>query len=86
MPSIVKFSGNRDDSLLVSEHVEEIADLISSAGRGPIRLTRNIGTPVFINAERIAYWHEYTRGRVGFDSRRVTPQDAPVGPPASNGH
>ncbi len=69
MPSIIKFSGGRDDSLLVDEDVEEIAARFSADGDAPLRLTRNIGTPVFINRERIAYWHDYTRGRAGLESR-----------------
>lgn len=69
VPSIVKFSGNRDDSLLVDESVEQIAEFFAATGNAPLRLTRNIGTPVFINRERIAYWHDYTRGRAGLDSR-----------------
>jgi hypothetical protein len=71
MPSVIKFSGNRDDSLLVTESVDEVAAMFTAAGDAPLRLTRNIGTPVFINRGRIAYWHDYTRGRQGLDSRRA---------------
>jgi hypothetical protein len=48
------------------------------AGGGALRLTRNIGTPVFVNADRVAYWHDYTRTRPGLDSRRGAPA-APAG-------
>jgi hypothetical protein len=71
MPSIIKFSGHRDDSLLVNEDVDEVAALLHEARGGVVRLTRNIGTPVFVNAERVAYWHDYSRTRKGFDSRRA---------------
>ena len=71
MPAIIKFSGHRDDSLLVNESVEEVAQLLRDAEGGIVRLTRNIGTPVFINADRVAYWHDYSRTRQGFDSRRA---------------
>jgi hypothetical protein len=73
MATIIKFSGHRDDSLLVSEEVDEVAALMREAGGGALRLTRNIGTPVYINADRIAYWHDYTRTRPGLDSRRAAP-------------
>lgn len=76
MPSIIKFSGHRDDSLLVNESVEEVADLLRDAPGGVVQLTRNIGTPVFVNAERVAYWHDYSRTRPGFDSRRADPAAA----------
>lgn len=69
VPSIIKFSGNRDDSLLVSESVDQIAEMFAVADEAPLRLTRNIGTAVYINRGRIAYWHDYTRGRAGLRSR-----------------
>jgi hypothetical protein len=78
MASIIKFSGHRDDSLLVMEDVDEVASLMREAGGGALRLTRNIGTPVFVNADRVAYWHDYTRTRPGLDSRRGAPA-APAG-------
>ena len=60
----------------MSESVDEIAALFSAAGDAPLRLTRNIGTPVFINRQRIAYWHGYTRGRTGLDSRETSLKQA----------
>lgn len=76
MASIIKFSGHRDDSLLVNENVEDVAALMRDAPGGVLQLTRNIGTPVFVNADRIAYWHDYSRTRPGFDSRRAEPAPA----------
>ena len=69
MPSIIKFSGHRDDSLLVNESVEEVADLLRDAPGGVVQLTRNIGTPVFVNAERVAYW--VSKGAQPSDSVRT---------------
>jgi hypothetical protein len=78
MATIIKFSGHRDDSLLVLEEVEDVAALLRETGGGALRLTRNIGTPVFVNADRIAYWHDYARTRPGLDSRRA------AAPPAAS--
>ena len=71
MPSVIKFSGNRDDSLLVTESVDEVAAMFTAAGDAPLRPPPTIGTPVFITRGRTAYWHDYTRGRQGLDSRRA---------------
>jgi hypothetical protein len=58
MPTVINFSGN-DSTITVAESPEEISRAVAAANGGPLQLELiGRGQRVFVNPEKVAWWHE----------------------------